>query len=111
MKKDNFVTIDMLEEELQKLREEFCIVKKIEEDERPPKPPKGGPFGKKKLGQRHDLRARMDKVIFDLLEQEADRDFTSNVSACLDYILWHRYGKPELSFQLTEPVVDNQDSK
>ena len=115
MNKDNIVTIDMLEEALQKLREEFCTVKIIVEDERPPKAPKAGLYGKKKLGQRYDLRARMDKVIFDLLEQEADRDFTSNVSACLDYILWHRYGKPELSFQLIEtviePVEDNQDSK
>ena len=115
MKKDNLVTIDMLEEALQKLREEFCTVKIIVEDERPPKAPKAGLYGKKKLGQRHDLRARMDKVIFDLLEQEADRDFTSNVSACLDYILWHRYGKPELSFQLIEPVIEpvegNQDSE
>jgi len=111
VKKENFVTIDMLEEALQKLREEFCTVKIIVEDERPPKAPKAGPFGKKKLGQRHDLRARMDKVIFDLLEQEADRDFTSNVSACLDYILWHRYGKPQMSFQLIEPVEDDRDSK
>lgn len=115
MKKDNFVTIDMLEEALQKLREEFCTVKIIVEDERPPKAPKAGLYGKKKLGQRYDLRARMDKVIFDLLEQEADKDFTSNVSACLDYILWHRYGKPQMSFQLIEPVIepveDNQDSK
>ena len=101
----------MLEEALQKLREEFCTVKIIVEDERPPKAPKAGLYGKKKLGQRYDLRARMDKVIFDLLEQEADRDFTSNVSACLDYILWHRYGKPQMSFQLVEPVEDNQDSK
>jgi len=111
VKKDNLVTIDMLEEALQKLREEFCTVKIIVEDERPPKAPKAGLYGKKKLGQRYDLRARMDKVIFDLLEQEADRDFTSNVSACLDYILWHRYGKPQMSFQLVEPVEDNQDSK
>jgi len=115
VKKDNFVTIDMLEEALQKLREEFCTVKIIVEDERPPKAPKAGLYGKKKLGQRYDLRARMDKVIFDLLEQEADKDFTSNVSACLDYILWHRYGKPQMSFQLIEPVIepveDNQDSK
>ena len=106
MKKDNLVTIDMLEEALQKLREEFCTVKIIVEDERPPKAPKAGLYGKKKLGQRYDLRARMDKVIFDLLEQEADRDFTSNVSACLDYILWHRYGKPQMSFQLIEPVIE-----
>jgi hypothetical protein len=108
---DNYVTIDMLEAELQKLREEFCTVKKLEDKERPPKPPKAGPYGKKKLGERYDLRARLDKVLFDLLDQEANRDFTSNVSACLDYILWHRYGKPELSFELLETVADDQELK
>ena len=55
MKKDNLVTIDMLEEALQKLREEFCTVKIIVEDERPPKAPKAGLYGKKKLGQRLSL--------------------------------------------------------
>ena len=57
MKKDNLVTIDMLEEALQKLREEFCTVKIIVEDERPPKAPKAGLYGKKKLGYGPSLRS------------------------------------------------------
>lgn len=78
----------------------FISVDKLEEV--PQKPKKAGQFGKKKLGKRHDLRARIDKELWDKLEEYSDAHFTSNASAALDAILWNFFDKPKLSFEVGE---------
>ncbi len=65
----------------------------------PPLPPKGGEFGRKFKGEKSDVRARIDSVLFRLLSRECGREFNGNMSRCLDAILWRYYGKPKLSFE------------
>ena len=67
--------------------------------EAPPLPPKGGEYGRKFEGQKDDLRARIDSVLFRLLDRECNRDFNGNMSRCMDAVLWRYFGKPKLSFE------------
>jgi hypothetical protein len=103
MSKKKIITqtdLDNLRDELTALIESkitFITVDKV--NELPATPPKAGESGRKKLGERHDLRARVDKVIFENLDNYANTYFSSNVSAALDAILWNFFDKPKLSFE------------
>lgn len=66
---------------------------------RPPKPKRTGPYGKKLEGMKNDVRCRIDSELFKMLSAECDSDFSGNMSAALDSILWKYFGKPLLSFQ------------
>lgn len=118
MKKNSPISRDEIDAAISELRKEllelieskitFISVSKIEDT--PAKPKKAGPFGKKKLGRRHDLRARIDKELWDRLDQYAEAYFTSNVSAALDAILWNFFDKPALSFEVQEPGDTTNDN-
>jgi len=66
---------------------------------RPPKPKKTGPHGKKLEGVKNDIRCRVDSELFKMLSDECDKNFSGNMSAALDSILWNYFGKPLLSFE------------
>ena len=99
------------EEDLDRLRKElselidskitFLTVDKI--SDLPAKPKKMGVKGKKKEGYRKDLRARIDKVLWDCLDEYSNTHYTSNISAALDAILWNFFDKPLLSFEADKP--------
>lgn len=95
-----FVTVEMLQEALDKLREELTSAKFI--NEKPPKPKRGGVYGKKLQGRKYDLRARTDAELFRLLSEKAQAEFDGNISACLDSILWVYFDRPPLSFQVNQ---------
>ena len=106
MKTKNIASdLDKLRQELTALIDcskiTFISVDKISEV--PAKPKKMGVKGKKKEGQRHDLRARIDKVLWDCLDEYSNTYYTSNVSAALDAILWNFFDKPLLSFEAEKP--------
>lgn len=61
-----------------------------------PLPPK---TGKKFVGSKVDLRARMDSKLFELFEAEARQKHAGNLSRMLDQVVWTYYGKPPLSFE------------
>ena len=61
----------------------------------PPLPPKSG---KKYLGEKRDIRGRIDANLWELFQQEC-RKYNGNVSKTLDTILWRYFGKPRLSFE------------
>lgn len=95
------------QEDLDKLRKElleiidskvnYLTVDKLTET--PAKPKKMGVKGKKKEGQRHDLRARIDKTLWNCLDEYSNAHYGSNISAALDAILWNFFDKPPLSFE------------
>lgn len=64
----------------------------------PPPRPKTGPSGKRLAGSKCDVRVRVDKVLWDLFQQEVIRH-NGNASAAMDTILWNYFGRPPLSFQ------------
>jgi hypothetical protein len=104
--------ISSLRKELTELVESkitFVSVDKIKEV--PAKPKKAGPFGKRKLGKRHDLRARIDKELWDRLNEYSEAYFTSNVSAALDAILWNFFDKPALSFEVETEKDENESER
>lgn len=96
-----YVTVEMLQEALDKLREELTSTK-LTADEKPPKPKRGGVYGKKLQGRKYDLRARTDAELFRLLSEKAQAEFDGNISACLDSILWVYFDRPPLSFQVNQ---------
>jgi hypothetical protein len=73
---------------------------------RPPKPKRTGPHGKKLEGTKNDVRCRIDSELFKILSAECDSNFSGNMSAALDSILWNYFGNPLLSFQ-----KESDDSK
>ncbi len=98
---------NITQEDLDKLRQElleiidskvnYLTIDKLTEV--PANPHKIGVKGKKKQGYRKDLRARIDKVLWDRLDEYSNTHYTSNVSAALDAILWNFFDKPLLSFE------------
>jgi hypothetical protein len=66
---------------------------------RPPKPKRTGPHGKKLEGMKNDVRCRIDSELYKILSTECDLNFSGNMSAALDSILWNYFGNPLLSFQ------------
>ena len=66
---------------------------------RPPKPKRTGPHGKKLEGMKNDVRCRIDSELYKILSTECDLNFSGNMSAALDSILWNYFGKPMLSFE------------
>jgi hypothetical protein len=66
---------------------------------RPPKPRRTGPHGKKLEGTKNDIRCRIDSELFKILSNECDKNFSGNMSAALDAILWNYFDKPLLSFE------------
>lgn len=73
---------------------------------RPPKPKRTGPHGKKLEGMKNDVRCRIDSELYKILSNECDLNFSGNMSAALDTILWNYFGKPMLSFE-----KESEDSK
>ena len=73
---------------------------------RPPKPKRTGPHGKKLEGMKNDVRCRIDSELYKILSTECDSNFSGNMSAALDTILWNYFGKPLLSFE-----KESEDSK
>lgn len=73
---------------------------------RPPRPKRTGPHGKKLEGMKNDVRCRIDSELFKMLSAECDSNFSGNMSAALDAILWNYFGKPLLSFE-----KESDDSK
>jgi len=65
----------------------------------PPVPPKVGEAKKKFKGFKGDLRVRIDKNLYDLLEKDVKAHFGHNWSRALDAVLWRYYGRPKLSFE------------
>lgn len=65
----------------------------------PPIPPKVGEAKKKFKGSKKDLRVRIDKNLYDLLEKDVKAHFGENWSRALDAVLWRYYSKPQLSFE------------
>ncbi len=61
----------------------------------PPLPPKKG---KKFLGEKRDIRGRIDANLWDMFQRECIK-YNGNVSKTLDTILWRYFGKPRLSFE------------
>ena len=65
-------------------------------DELPPTPPK---TSRKYQGEKIDIRARIDKSLFDLLDADAESTSGGNISRQLDIILWQYYNRPKLSWE------------
>lgn len=63
----------------------------------PPLPPK---LSRKFEGEKIDIRARIDSVLYSLLTSDAHKQSGGNISRQLDTILWRYYGQPKLSFEL-----------
>jgi hypothetical protein len=76
------------------LRSKYSTPEDSERDE-PPLPPRKG---KKFLGEKKDLRGRIDTNLWELFHQECNK-YNGNVSQTLDTILWRYFGKPKLSFE------------
>lgn len=67
-------------------------------------PPSGKIKGSKKhLGTRADLRCLIDAELLKRIQHEAESRFGGNFSRCMDWIVWHFFGKPKLSFEITDP--------
>jgi len=62
----------------------------------PPSPPK---ISRKFAGSKGDIRARIDRSLYNLLIAEAMADCGGNVSKMLDIILWRYYKKPKMSWE------------
>lgn len=65
----------------------------------PPLPPK---TSRKFEGEKADIRARVDSVLFNLLNLDAHRQSGGNLSRQLDIVLWRYYGKPKLSWEIKD---------
>jgi hypothetical protein len=74
----------------------------IDMSQDPPLPGKAGPAGKKLLGSKEDLRARVDSELFKLLDADCRSKYGGNLSRALDAVLWKFYQKPKLSFETDE---------
>ena len=72
----------------------------VESLDLPPATPK---TGKKFKGSKEDLRVRIDSELWRRLDDDCTRDFAGNMSRCLDAVLWRYYGRPELSYEKTDP--------
>lgn len=69
-------------------------------DEYPPNPKVKGE--KKHRGKKADLRCLIDAELLRLVQNEADSRFGGNVSRTMDWILWHFFRKPPLSFDVSD---------
>lgn len=106
-KNDETITRKEFESVISKLRDELIeivisrsAIVPIDGDKiRPPKPKRTGPHGKKLEGMKNDVRCRIDSELYKILSTECDLNFSGNMSAALDSILWNYFGKPLLSFQ------------
>ncbi len=106
-KKDDTITRAEFESVISNLRDELfeiinnraAIVPIASDKARPPKPKRTGPHGKKLEGMKNDVRCRIDSELYRILSAECDSNFSGNMSAALDSILWNYFGKPLLSFQ------------
>ncbi len=106
-KNDETITRKEFESVISSLRTELIemlntrsgIVSIDDDKARPPKPKRTGPYGKKLEGMKDDVRCRIDSELFKMLSAECDANFSGNMSAALDSILWKYFGKPLLSFQ------------
>ena len=65
----------------------------------PPLPPK---TSRKQQGEKIDIRARVDGVLYNLLSLDARRQSGGNLSRQLDIVLWRYYGKPKLTWELDQ---------
>jgi hypothetical protein len=65
----------------------------------PPMPKKRG---KRLLGEKGDIRVRVDAVLAELFQKEVTQH-GGNASAAMDKILWNYFGKPRLSFETIDP--------
>jgi hypothetical protein len=70
----------------------------------PPLPKRGGPSGKRLPGEKRDVRARIDRNLYALLEKDCKQRYGGNWSHTLDAVLWRAYGKPCLSFEADPPT-------
>ncbi len=105
-KNDETITRKEFESVISKLRDELIVINSrsaivpIDIDKaKPPKPKRTGPHGKKLEGMKNDVRCRIDSELYKILSAECDLNFSGNMSAALDSILWNYFGKPLLSFQ------------
>ena len=113
-KNDDTVTREEFESVISNLRDELieiinhrtAIVPTDIDKTRPPKPKRTGPHGKKLEGMKNDVRCRIDSELYKMLSTECDLNFSGNMSAALDSILWNYFGNPLLSFQ-----KESDDSK
>jgi hypothetical protein len=55
--------------------------------------------GKAFIGEKFDLRVRVDRALYMKLFEDAARNYTGNMSRCLDVALWRYYGRPKLSWE------------
>lgn len=76
------------------LKSKYGALGAADRDE-PPLPPKKG---KKFLGEKRDIRGRIDANLWELFQKECT-EHNGNVSKTLDTILWRYFGKPRLSFE------------
>jgi|GEM_PF-3325111 len=66
----------------------------VHEADIPPYGPQGSSTG--------NLNANVDKVLYDLVRQEAEKHHGGTNTRALETILWRYYGKPRLSFEPEE---------
>ena len=88
--------VEMLEKKVEAIESQLSGA--IEND-RPPEPPKGS---RAYPGEKRQVRALIDLELFKILEIDATRHAGGNISKLLDRILWQRYGKPRLSFEVND---------
>jgi hypothetical protein len=113
-KNDETITREEFESVISNLRDELIDIINsrsgigvIDDNKnRPPKPKRTGPHGKKLEGMKNDVRCRIDSELYKILSAECDSNFSGNMSAALDAILWNYFGNPLLSFQ-----KESEDSK
>ena len=106
-KNDETITREEFESVISNLKDELIQIINnrsgigvIDSDKaRPPKPKRTGPHGKKLEGMKNDVRCRIDSELYKILSTECDSNFSGNMSAALDSILWNYFGKPLLSFE------------
>jgi len=92
--------ISTLRDELIQIINSRSAIVQIDIDKsRPPKPKRTGPHGKKLEGTKNDVRCRIDSELYKMLSTECDLNFSGNMSAAIDSILWNYFGKPLLSFE------------
>ena len=83
----------------EKIQTAFEQVGKVDIVDNPPLPPKEGPKGKRLKGEKKDIRALIDAVLWERLMQDCRDKHGNNISRTLDVILWRYFGKPKLSFE------------
>jgi hypothetical protein len=88
---------------------ELANIARVDQQEDPPLPKRGGKSGKRLPGEKRDIRARIDRNLYALLEKDCKERYGGNWSHTFDAVIWRAYGKPHLSFEEDTATGPDED--